>query len=212
MLRYNNIIFLIIIVTITHNSPNKFSEYKLSPKKINKNDKILIPVSEIKNLKENQDLVIEIWIEDNIEELTLKFDRKIFENNYLNWDEEIKKIKNKIEIKRNNSQIKYLNENFRKIWIIENSKIKPIDSEKNIDFQIFSKNQEIINSNSIDINSQHLQTPNYKDLKSLNDYIKFFKELTELCQKLLIIIKLKNIQKEKINDLFNFLYILQNLS
>ena len=80
-------------------------------------------------------------IEKNIEKLTLKFDKKKFENNDLNWDEEIKKIKNEIEIKRNNSQIKYLNENFRKIWIIENSKIKPIDSEKNIDFQIFKKSR-----------------------------------------------------------------------
>ena len=49
-------------------------------------------------------------------------------------------------------------------------------------------------------------------MKSLNDYIKFFKELTELCQKLLIIIKLKNIQKEKINDLFNFLYTFYKIS
>ena len=126
---------------VTHNTPYKFSEKKFPPKKINKNNKILIPVSEIKNLKENQDWVIEMSIEKNIEKLTLKFDKKKFENNDLNWDEEIKKIKNEIEIKRNNSQIKYLNENFRKIWIIENSKIKPIDSEKNIDFQIFKKSR-----------------------------------------------------------------------
>ena len=155
-------------------------------------------------------LIIEIIFDYNqILKLEINSEKITNFSENIDLEKQILSKKNTIFEKRKYNKIPYPGSNFKKKWFINNSGVRSCEENEKeaiFDCSNFTQIDEISHINSFDINSEKFEPPSYTNLNSLNDYINFFKNLSDLCLKFPILINIENMKEKKLKDLFNFLY------
>ena len=181
---------------------------------------ILIP--EMKELKNEDDFIkfsLNIYNEEI--EIVIKRKKNPLPRSSFSLDKEIKKKieeiqKSKLQIKKK-EEIIYKDKEISKILLFSNYKkkyeiIKDNEVEKSYDISSFIKIEGINEMNSLDINSDKYKIPNIEELKTLNDYIKFYQRITDLSNALPFLIKIRNFPKDNILNLLNNLFAFYDAS